>query len=236
MASVRVSLVTVAVRLLLLAGVLHVSHCANCSQPMETMVQCFTDNHLTLPTNMDSQSPTSLSYFNEQLCKQTDDAAKAISCFFQFTIDCSGSLAPDLAGYLPSPNKTKELVTIMCRNYSLFDQVCYNNQSEIIATCTESQVEKIMKLPNMDYVNITCKSMEANYGCMKPALGSCGCQTYKVTDDVFKGPMWPDKCPRPQFANVQCDPKNPKLFLDSGSHMVPSAILLICITLIKLLF
>ncbi|XP_059155749.1 uncharacterized protein LOC131940868 isoform X1 [Physella acuta] len=222
--------------LFLLTGFIHVCDCANCTNPQEQVARCFTDNRLTFPANMEVDSATSLSYVNEQLCRQPDDAAKALSCFLQYAIDCTNASIPNLAGYLPSPNKTKELVTITCRNFTLFNQTCTNSQSSKISSCVQPKVEEIAKSSGSDYGKIMCKKYEATYSCMRPTLGLCGCATYQVMEETIKGPLWPALCSQPQFDSYHCDPNNPNVFLDSGSQMVPSLLLLLIIILTILFF
>ncbi|XP_059155831.1 uncharacterized protein LOC131940927 [Physella acuta] len=229
MASVCVSVLYIAVILILLDGFINVCDGKDCNKPLEQVARCYTENHLTFPANIS----TSMSYVNEQMCRKPDDAAKAMSCYLQRRVDCIGA---NFGGYLASPNKTKEVVAIACRKITLFNEKCSKSQSPKFSSCVQNKLIAIAMSSDTDFRQKMCKTHEATYSCMRPALGPCGCATYQVMEETIKGPLWPALCSQPQLDSYHCDPNNPNVFLDSGSQMVPSLLLWLIIILTILLF
>ncbi|XP_059160503.1 uncharacterized protein LOC131944058 [Physella acuta] len=212
--------------LLVLAGLISLGHCSACPPTAQDVEKCFSDNHMSLPANFDMKSP---SVASKLFCDQPDNAANAIACVFQLAIDCSSSesMSINLADYLPSPSKAKDMVSMSCRNISLIDETCTASKLSSVTACAASKAADIARSSSFDLEKIMCKSFEVSNGCIRPALESCGCATVQLQEEVMTGPMWPSKCPRPDFRTVQCDPNDPKSFLGgSGTKMIPNTMLL----------
>ncbi|XP_059155746.1 uncharacterized protein LOC131940864 [Physella acuta] len=237
MAPARISLVSLVAALVLLAGYLSVCDCTECTKAHETVARCFTDNRLTSVIKDDKSPYVLMSYLNQQLCQQQEDAVKAISCIFQFQIDC-GPRAAGMESYFTSPNKAQDIVTMTCKQFNNIDITCANNRLGQIVACANPPRNQTEMPSASDIGKLICKAHEATSSCMRPHLESCGCATYQVMDEVYRGPAWPVSCTRPQVGPYRCDPKNRSLFLDvkdSSSHMMPSGLVLFVVTILMLL-
>lgn len=216
-------------------GLLSVGNCAECSAPNKIVARCFTDNHLTSVISSNAPLPwMRFSYLNEQLCQQQEDAVKAIGCIFQFLIDCVFGMA----SYQPPVSNAHDVVTMTCKQFKNIDLTCVNNQSVQIVACANPRRNETAPSSPSEVNKMICKYFEATYTCLRPHLEPCGCATYGVLHDVYRGPTWPAPCSRPQVDTYRCDPKNPNLFLDvedSGSQTMPSVLLLFTLAHLMLL-